>query len=430
MNDSPRRVLAENLRLFTVAVAVALLVGLVAIVGHGRSPAVALLGTATPTSTNTATSTPTPSPTPTNTATPTATYSPTPTATSTFSPTLSLTGTLVAGALSPTIPATATPAGTSTPTLTPTPTPTPVPRTVLASSLSLPDPTQAEDHFWFTRPFSDANATWGSPYYPFGTNNRGQYLWHHGIDIQNRMGTLILAVGDGVVVRAGPDDENPFGPSLNFFGQAVLIRHDHEWKGLPVFTLYGHVSRVLVGEGQPVKAGDIVAEVGQGGVALGPHLHLEIRVGGMSYWDVRNPDLWVKPDPGYGVVAGRVIDTQGYMVPQQPIFLHRAEEPNRFWRETFTYPDNVVKSDGEWGETFTFADVPAGDYLLKTYLDGHLYTRSITVTNQTTTFVLIEGMVAPSSPTPSAAVDESSLQVEPSPTPSGIIDAVPTPGGT
>jgi murein DD-endopeptidase MepM/ murein hydrolase activator NlpD len=415
--------LADNLRLFTAAVALALVVGLVAVVEQDRLVTVSLLGTATPTPTDTVTPTPTFSPTPTDTPTPTSTYSPTPTATSTPSPTSSL-------ILSPTLTATATPAGTPTPTFTPTPTPTPVPRTVLASSLELPDPFEAKDHFWFTRPFTIAYTTWGSPYYPFGTNNRGQYLWHHGIDIQNPMGVPILAVGDGVVVRAGPDDEVPFGPSLNFFGQAVLIRHDQEWSELPVYTLYGHVSKVLVQEGQPVKSGDVVAEVGQGGVALGPHLHLEVRVGDMNYQDARNPDLWVMPDTGYGVVAGRVVDAQGYIVPQQPIFLHRAEEPDRFWRETFTYPDNVVKSDPEWGETFTFADVPAGGYVAKTYFDGRLYTRPITVTNQATTFVLFEGFALPHTPTPSPVASPPLPQPVQPPTSPSTGEPLPTPGGT
>ncbi|GAB4526466.1 MAG: hypothetical protein Kow0063_00760 [Anaerolineae bacterium] len=305
-----------------------------------------------------------------------------------------------------------------------------MPRTVLASSLDLPDPTQSEDHFWFSRPFTATYATWGSPYYPFGTNNRGQYLWHHGIDIQNPMGSPILAVGDGTVVRAGPDDEIPFGPSLNFFGQAVLIRHDQMWDELPVYTLYGHVSKVLVQEGQPVKTGDVVALVGQGGVALGPHLHLEVRVGGMSYWDVQNPDLWVRPDPGHGVIAGRVIDAQGYLVPQQPVFLHRAEEPDRFWRETFTYPDNVVKSDVEWGETFTFADVPVGGYLVKTYFDGRLYTYPITVTNQATAFVLIQGTAPLPVSTPSPTLDFSTPQTDQSEIPPSEGEPVPPPDGS
>lgn len=429
MKHESHTVLADNLRLFTVAAFVALLVGLSMFMGRGRPQSVSLLGTATPTPTTTATPTPIPSPTPTSTATATPTHLPTPSATATSTPGRKTVARLTDALVLARPTDTATPAGTPTPTFTPSPTPTPVPRTVLAADLNLPDPAQAEDHFWFTRPFTDAYATWGSYYYPFGTNSQGQYLWHHGIDIQNPMLTPILALGVGVVVRAGPDDQVPFGPSLNFFGQAVLIRHDQTWDDLPVYTLYGHVSKVLVQEGQPVKAGDTIALVGQGGVALGPHLHVEVRVEGMTYEDTRNPDLWLKPDPGYGVIAGRVVDARGYLVPQQPIFLHRAAEPDRYWRQTFTYPDNRVKSDLEWGETFTFADVPAGPYLVKTYFDGHLYTRPVTVTNQATTFVLIDGSVALPTPTPSSVPDVATPEPEQTPTPPADGQSTPTPAG-
>ena len=207
-------------------------------------------------------------------------------------------------------------------------------------------------------------------------------------------------MGDGTVTHAGPDTAKPLGPWPNFYGQAVVIRHNQDWKGLPVYTLYGHVSKVLVGEGQQVKAGDPIAEVGQLGVALGPHLHLEVRVGAGVYADARNPDLWVRPDPGFGVVAGRVVDHQNYFVPQQLVTLHRATEPSRFWRQTFTYPDGEVASDDQYVETFTFSDVPGGSYLLKTFFDGRQLTVPITVTNQATTFVLLEQTQPPPAPKP------------------------------
>jgi murein DD-endopeptidase MepM/ murein hydrolase activator NlpD len=399
MTSNPHRsALVDILRLFAVTVTGALIVGAVAIVARGRVAGVAMLGTSTPTST--ATSTPTLTPTPTATPSPTPSPSPTPTATATATPTATRAPTNTPPPKSETKP-TKTRQPTATPG-TPTPTPTPVPRTVLVSSLDLPDATRATDHFWFQRPFDSEFSTWGSSYYPFGTNGRGEYLWHQGVDIQNPFGTPILAVGDGVVVRAGADDKDPFGPRVDFFGQAVLLRHHEQWNGLDVFTLYGHVSKVLVREGQPVAAGDVIAEVGQGGVALGPHLHLEVRVGTTDYRDARNPDLWVKPDPSYGVVAGRVVDGRGYVVPQQVVLLYRAQEPDRFWRQTYTYPDNIVKSDVAWGELFTFGDVPAGGYVLKTYFDGRVYAQTITVTNQTTSFVVIQGQERPTAATPVA----------------------------
>jgi murein DD-endopeptidase MepM/ murein hydrolase activator NlpD len=297
---------------------------------------------------------------------------------------------------------------------TPTPTPTPVPRTVMVPT-DMPDYTLAQDHFWFDRPFTDEFATWGSYYYPYGTNGRGQYFWHRGIDIQNLHGTPIVAVGPGTVVYAGLDVQLPVGPWPDFYGQAVIIEHVQRWKDQPVYTLYGHVSQVLVNQGQQVETGQPIAEVGQMGVALGPHLHLEVRVGdGLSYDDTRNPDFWVKPDRGFGVIAGRVVDYQNYFVPQQLVTLHRANEPGRFWRQTFTYPDNVVNADDDYGETFTFSDVPAGEYLVKTFFDGRQLTVPITVTNQATTFVLLRQTEPPPQiPTPTPEVEQPAADVPP-----------------
>ncbi len=359
---------------------------------------------ATPTATPTATSTTPPTHTPTATGTPTP--SPTalpPTPTLTFTPILTdtavLTDTLapptlaLQAALTATLELTQTMGLTATGPITdagtPTPTPTPVPRTVLVPT-DIPDFTQAEDHFWFDRPFTNEFNTWGSYYYPYGTNARGQYFWHRGIDIQNPHGTPIVAVAPGTVIFAGPDDPMVVGAWPNFYGQAVIIEHDRPYKDQPVYTLYGHVSQALVAQGERVVPGQPIAEVGQLGVALGPHLHLEVRVGdGLDYDFTRNPDLWVRSDRGFGVVAGRVVDHQDYFVPQQLVTLHRANDPGRFWRQTFTYPDNVVNYDDEYGETFTFSDVPVGEYLVKTFFDGRQLTVPITVTNQATTFVLL-----------------------------------------
>ena len=368
--------------------------------------------TAMPTSTATATSTSTPTPSSTATSTDTPTpIPPTPTLTITpvlsepavISETVALSGTT---SLTTTVNTSQTVPLTNSDVISPTgpppPTPTPVPRTIFVPA-DIPERGQVNDHLWFTRPFTPAYSTWGSYYYPYGTNGRGQYFWHYGIDIQNSHGTPIVAVGDGKVVRAGPDDAgNLLGPWPDFYGQAIVIEHDQRWQDRPVFSLYGHVSRALVSVGQPVKAGQVIAEVGQLGVALGPHLHLEIRVDGLTYNDTRNPDLWLKPDSGFGVIAGRVVDHQGYFVPQQLVTLHRASDPSRFWRQTYTYPDNEVNSDEELVETFTFSDVPTGLYLLKTFFDGRQLTIPLAVKNGEVTFVAMEQIEPPPPPKISA----------------------------
>lgn len=382
--------------------------------------------TRTPTSTHTPTQTPPPTDTATPTATGTPTFTPEP-PTATFTPTLAETLPVTEtpapiDVILPELPLTDTLALTGTigltqtevvvPTGLPTPTPTSVPRTLPVPG-DLPNYLEITDHFWFTRPFTEAYQSWGSFYYPYGTNGRGQYFWHSGIDIQSAQGQPIVAVGDGMVVHAGPDTtpQTKLGPWPDFYGQAVMIEHTQRWENKPVYTLYGHVSRVLVKVGQPVKAGQPIALVGGLGVAVGPHLHLEVRLGDKTYNDARNPDLWMRPDPGYGVIAGRVVDYQNYFVPVQLVTLHRANEPGNFWRQTFTYPDNVVKSDDNYVETFTFADVPAGKYLLKTFFDGRQLTIPVTVKDGETSFVVLQPNQPP--------------QDQPLPTPAPIVVSPP-----
>ena len=369
--------------------------------------------TATATATGTATETPSPTQTGTQTPTPTIQPSATPTETATHTPTATEEpATATPTEIPPlgvtlTFTLTLTSSGPPTDTPTPTVTPTPVPRTARADNA--PNYSLARPHFWFTRPFSDAFATWGSTFYPYGTNNDGNYLWHRGIDIQNPEGTPILAAGEGQVIFAGPDIARAVGPQTDFYGQAVIIQHSRTitfTQGqaptvdpLPVYTLYGHLSQVFVQEGESVQAGQPIALTGQEGVALGPHLHLEVRVRENTYLATQNPDLWVRPDRGYGVIAGRVVDVNGFYVPQQLITLHRAETPDRFWRQTRTYPDNRYTFDPDLGETFTFADVPVGDYLVKTGFDRRVYSLPISVREGETTFILIEGQ-QPLTPTP------------------------------
>jgi murein DD-endopeptidase MepM/ murein hydrolase activator NlpD len=93
---------------------------------------------------------------------------------------------------------------------------------------------------------------------PFG----GGYEFHSGIDIAAPQGSKVLATADGVVVLAGW-----FGD----YGKTVIIRHPSGY-----LTLYGHLSKIDVKEGQKVKAGDVVGRVGSTGRSTGPHLHYEI----------------------------------------------------------------------------------------------------------------------------------------------------------
>jgi murein DD-endopeptidase MepM/ murein hydrolase activator NlpD len=85
---------------------------------------------------------------------------------------------------------------------------------------------------------------------------------HLGIDIAGPRDAPITAAAQGVVARTGTDD---------FLGNFVEIRH-----GLGYLTVYGHLSRIAVGKGDQIEAGQVVAYMGESGQATGPHLHFEI----------------------------------------------------------------------------------------------------------------------------------------------------------
>ncbi len=94
---------------------------------------------------------------------------------------------------------------------------------------------------------------------------------HTGIDIASPHGAPITTAGAGEVIFAG---------WMRGYGQVIIIDH-----GSGYATVYAHMSKILVDDGQAVKKGALIGRVGQTGVATGPHLHFEVRVNGVA----RNP---------------------------------------------------------------------------------------------------------------------------------------------
>ena len=83
---------------------------------------------------------------------------------------------------------------------------------------------------------------------------------HMGTDIAAPIGTPIKASGDGIITLTALD--------TFYSGNVVVIDHGH---GLQ--TIYAHMNKIYVKEGQFVKQGEIIGEVGKTGRVTGPHLH-------------------------------------------------------------------------------------------------------------------------------------------------------------
>jgi murein DD-endopeptidase MepM/ murein hydrolase activator NlpD len=202
---------------------------------------------------------------------------------------------------------------------------------------------------------------------------------HHGVDFMNPAGTAILAAAPGTVIVAGNDLETVYGLKPDFYGNLVVQKLDQPFNGQPVYLLYGHMSQVLASEGQHVEAGDLLGLVGMTGVAIGNHLHLEVRLGANDYESSRNPVLWMQPEPGQGVIAGLLVDAQGQPIPETMVTFFHAAEPSKWWRQVQTYANSEVNPDDELGENFALGYVPAGEYLVKAQVGKKSYTQPVTV---------------------------------------------------
>ena len=92
--------------------------------------------------------------------------------------------------------------------------------------------------------------------------------WHDGLDIGAAPNTPVRAPAQGRITSIGYD------PKLG-----NIVRLDH---GFGVETLYGHLAKALVKEGQRVERGDVIALVGSSGLSTGPHLHYMVKLNGQT----------------------------------------------------------------------------------------------------------------------------------------------------
>jgi murein DD-endopeptidase MepM/ murein hydrolase activator NlpD len=242
---------------------------------------------------------------------------------------------------------------------------------------------QAARHLWFQRPIAAAD---GNPLidatYRYGSTMGGSLQQHQGVEFNNPAGTPVRAIGDGIVVFAGTAEQG---------SNTIAIRHDRQWEGQYVFSTYYHNSGLAVRAGQRVRAGEVIARVGNTGRATNEHLHLEVHVAPapdsatIVHPEVRfpphtvNPQLWVEPLAGTGIVAGRVFDDAGRPVPGTRVYglvLPYPEETPYSFAET--YGDRAHGSPS-YGEHFAVGDVPPGVYMLGVKVGGRRIWRRVRV---------------------------------------------------
>ncbi len=245
--------------------------------------------------------------------------------------------------------------------------------------VGVPISVRPQDHFWFARPIASDRVNYPLGTYRYGSTYFGQMNIHAGIDVDAPLGTPVLAAGPGQVVWAGwglfffePGRED------DPYGIAVAVKHDFGYDNQPLYTLYAHMeSHNIFYLGQQVNTGDVLGWIGVTGNTTGPHVHFEVRQGLNDYFHTRNPELWIAPYSGWGILAGQLLDNKGRPIVGQPIEIY--DERGRWVYTVYTYGYRVANPDDEWREHFAISDLPEGRYRLKTTLG---FSTTLTPTEQ------------------------------------------------
>lgn len=236
-----------------------------------------------------------------------------------------------------------------------------------------------DGRFIFQNPINLPGNTFVDRTYPYGSTQNETREPHHGVEFLNKFGTPVHVAGDGEVVFTGPDEEAVYSPWPNFYGNVVVIRHADE-----MYTLYAHLSEINVRAGDEVKAGDLIGEVGQSGVATGSHLHFEVRKGGdgTDYFSTQNPELWLIPNKDED---GNLLGAISFLIQDQNSQFQSAEFTARYFFDKegpkikshyiVTYPKDMMLSD----ENAALGDLPPGYYYVALKYNGQLYERWVEV---------------------------------------------------
>jgi murein DD-endopeptidase MepM/ murein hydrolase activator NlpD len=257
------------------------------------------------------------------------------------------------------------------------------------------DPPKDPLTVWLRRPIERPYNPHIDQTYRYGSTMGGNFQQHQGVELNNPDGAPVLAAAAGRVVYAGPAEQGAL---------TVTIRHDTtvavKGRRYRLFSTYYHNSSLAVKVGARVRAGQVISRVGNTGRATNDHLHFELAASPTDSLAAIvdstqrfppytvNPELWLEPLPGTGIVAGQVLDAAGVPVPQARVYGILKREP----AET---PFSFAETYGEhghphplYGENFVVGDVPEGIYVIGAEVGGKRVLRRITVAPGKVTWVV------------------------------------------
>lgn len=219
-----------------------------------------------------------------------------------------------------------------------------------------------------------------------------------GVYFLNSKGTPVLAAADGKVIVAGDDRQRPYGPVKGMYGNLVILEHNLAGLSQPLYTLYGHLAKVLVEVDDEVTAMQQIGTVGSTGSATGSTLLFEVRLGENNPTQARNPELWLRNLEGedgkaLGALAGQIVDSDGKLVHIPNIVLEQLAGPglppiDQFYLQT--YSATRLRGLGPWEESFAIGGLPAGDYQISFMWDNSVHQQLVSIKPGKLTLVTIK----------------------------------------
>lgn len=257
------------------------------------------------------------------------------------------------------------------------------------STYEVPLALTSSDHFYFSRPLAMNTTHKLNVDYRYGYYYPDEDVVHTGIDIIGSRGDAVLSAAPGKVIFAGYGLLNGANDSEDPYGLAVMLRHSFSFEGYTIYTVYAHLDKVTVTKGDWVESGEKVGIIGMTGNTSGPHLHFEIRIENSAGDKVQNPELWLAPLVGHGVLAGRIETTYGMMLTTKMLWL-KSLESGKTWT-LVTYAPKTKQVDDFYNENFAIGDLPLGEYEVSIYYNGLMYKQSIFIAPGAVNYIKFHG---------------------------------------
>jgi hypothetical protein len=114
-----------------------------------------------------------------------------------------------------------------------------------------------------------------------------------------------------------------------------------------------------------------------------------VRLGQNNFFQSRNPELWLAPPESWGILAARLMDSNGQLLLGELISVH-SKDTRQFWTVK-SYGGGAAVGDDYYQENLVIGDLPAGDYVVWIPFEGSTYNIDVHINPGRVTFIRFHG---------------------------------------